>query len=69
MVPSHSHMLPDDIYQAVVVMYPKGSPRQLGFNSNGDLCIAGSSPALNVVVCISADETFLPLPPISSLFS
>ena len=60
MVPSHSHAMPDNVYQTIVVMYPKGSPRQLGFDSNGDLCVAGSSPASSMVVCISADKTFPP---------
>ncbi|KIM50867.1 hypothetical protein SCLCIDRAFT_33931 [Scleroderma citrinum Foug A] len=69
MVPIHSHAMPEDIHQTVMVMYPKESPRQLGFDSNGDLCVAGSGPGQNVVVCISADETFPLPPPIPSLFS
>ena len=68
MVPIHSHVMPNDVYQAVMVMYPNESPRQLGFDSNGDLCVTGSSPGQNMVVCISANETFLLLPPIPSLF-
>ena len=69
MVPIHSHALPDDVQQSIMVMYPKESPRQLGFDSNGNLCVAGSGPGGNVIVCISVDETF-PLPPqIPSLFS
>ena len=68
MVPIHSHTMPEDIHQTIMVMYPKESPRQLGFDSNGDLCVAGSGPGQNVVVWISADETFPLSLPILSLF-
>ena len=68
MVPSTLYALPDNVPQSVIITYPRGSPRHLGFNSNGDLCMAATGNSDRVVVFLSVPlDTPLP-PPVPLLF-
>ena len=68
MVPILSYTLPDDVPQSVIATYAKGSPRHLGLDSNGDLCIAATGISDWVEVFLAL-PTGTPLPPpIPSLF-
>jgi len=44
MVPLYSHALPDDVKRVVSIWYSQGAPRYIGFDSNGDLCVAEVTP-------------------------
>ena len=54
MVPILSYALPDDVPQSVIVTYTKGSPRHLGLDSNGDLCVAATGNSERVVIFLAA---------------
>ena len=68
MVPIPSYALPDDVPQSVIATYAKGSPRHLGLDSNGDLCIMTMGISDRVVVFLALPLGIPLPPPIPSLF-
>jgi len=61
MVPSYPLVIPEDVQQVLQVIY-EADVRFVGFNSNGDLCVAIWSPAELIITAIVI-RAGAPLPP------
>ena len=63
MVPIYSHSIPNDVQVVLSVQYPKGSPRFMGFDSNGDLHVAAQA-LHNLIQMVLWATPMWPLPPL-----
>ena len=61
MVPSYPLVIPEDVQQVLQVIY-EADVRFVGFDSNGDLCVAVQSPAELIIAAIVI-QAGAPLPP------
>ena len=61
MVPSYPLIIPEDVQQVLQVIY-EADVRFMGFDSNGDLCVAVQSPAELIIAAIVI-QAGAPLPP------
>ena len=68
MVPIYSHSIPNDVQAVLNVQYPKGSPRFMGFDSNGDLWVSAQAPHELIQMVLWATPQWPLPPPIPTVF-